>query len=730
MEKKTPLLSIGIIFKNDIRCIEHCLKNLQPLRDAVPSELVMADTGSTDGSREIAEQYADILIDFPWINDFSAARNAVMDEASGKWFLTVDTDEYLKEDSDFVQLAAFLSDENPQGHTLSTVIVRNHDSYTLDGNYTDFMAIRLLRMSTGIRYQGAIHEQWALPPHLFRMTALPYIIFDHDGYVELGANTEKGTQKRERNIKLLRDKLKKSPDSLLVRLQMIESGGLEEDYLDQVRAGVRLVKRKADGWQNFGPPVLRYAVYAADARKLPELEKWVELAQELFPESMYTRLDIEYALFARSWNENDYAGCVERGERYLKAMEDFRAGKDPTARVFSVLKMGNEIQEQGVKIVLSSAYAYEGKPEQALKLLEGLNYPLLNGKQTMDLVKSAQEVHFRSNLDTAPLVTAIWEGINTPSPSQKLADHRVKVFAWTAGLAFLLQNRKLEQAKEEFCRYGYTLYKPLDGLCEIGNAAAAMDLADAPALEFVLQRVEDWDAFPIQALEHALECDVNFPLPDKPMAIEDMEGLARRLAQEKNGIYQLAGHAAKADLSGWQALTWARGLVIAAVRVFDWKKPVGAERPEEQREQGVQLARAFAQTERAFISRYYQAEILEGETIYVLPPMHRFGWYCAQAFERLDSGDTRGYVQQLRAGLDLYGDVAEMVEFLLDYTPELQAPPPSAELLSLAEQIRTVLTNFSPDDPAVAALKQSEAYQKVAYLIEGLEAPVVGGLLQ
>ena len=57
------------------------------------------------------------------------------------------------------------------------------------------------------------------------------------------------------------------------------------------------------------------------------------------------------------------------------------------------------------------------------------------------------------------------------------------------------------------------------------------------------------------------------------MAIEDMEGLARRLAQEKNGIYQLAGHAAKADLSGWQALTWARGLVIAAVRVFDWKKP-------------------------------------------------------------------------------------------------------------------------------------------------------------
>ena len=57
-------------------------------------------------------------------------------------------------------------------------------------------------------------------------------------------------------------------------------------------------------------------------------------------------------------------------------------------------------------------------------------------------------------------------------------------------------------------------------------------------------------------------------------------------------------------------------------------------------------------------------------------------------------------------------------------------PTPSAELLALAEQVRTVLARFSPDDPAVEALKQSEAYQKVACLIEGAEVPVMGGLVQ
>ena len=93
-----PLLSIGIIFKNEIRCLERCMKSLQPLRDAVPCELVMADTGSDDGSRDAAAKYADILFDFPWIDDFAAARNAVIERSSGEWFLTIDADEWLDED--------------------------------------------------------------------------------------------------------------------------------------------------------------------------------------------------------------------------------------------------------------------------------------------------------------------------------------------------------------------------------------------------------------------------------------------------------------------------------------------------------------------------------------------------------------------------------------------------------------------------------------------------------
>ena len=72
----------------------------------VPCELVMADTGSTDGSRQIAEQYADVLFEFPWVNDFAAARNAVLERCSGVWHMQIDCDEWL--DEDLSDLTVFL----------------------------------------------------------------------------------------------------------------------------------------------------------------------------------------------------------------------------------------------------------------------------------------------------------------------------------------------------------------------------------------------------------------------------------------------------------------------------------------------------------------------------------------------------------------------------------------------------------------------------------------------
>ena len=98
MEQQNIIISICMIMKNEERCLERCLKSLTPLREQLPCELIITDTGSTDRSIEIAEKYADKLLHFEWCNDFSAARNFGLEQAKGEWIMVIDADEELVED--------------------------------------------------------------------------------------------------------------------------------------------------------------------------------------------------------------------------------------------------------------------------------------------------------------------------------------------------------------------------------------------------------------------------------------------------------------------------------------------------------------------------------------------------------------------------------------------------------------------------------------------------------
>lgn len=724
MSEQNPLLSIGIIFKDDIRCIERCLKALQPLRDTISCELVMADTGSTDGSRAVAERYANILIDFPWVNDFSAARNAVMERCSGRWYLSVDTDEYLREN--ISELVEFLTQENGT-IDFATVIIRSYANYEMTGNYSDLMGVRMLRLSTGIRYHGAIHESFDFGTEVPIAEPLNQTILDHDGYVEFNRNSEKGRAKLKRNIELIRKEMEKRPDDILLHLQLLESGSDEPDYIDQVRKTVELIRQKQRNWDQVGPSALCCAIWAANDRKLPERDEWLQMAEEWFPNSMYTRLDVEWSMFQLQWNEHNFDDCVLRGERFLTAMEDFKAGKDPTARVLGSLHTATPAQEQRVRILLSYAYSHcsEINLERAFELLQGVDGTLLEPDQVTAFLKGFHEIHYRSDFDTSSVILSFWDSIMQPEPSEKQAEQRRTAFVQTANLTFILENQEKEQRHKEFHRFAYTLYLPLQGMCEPGNAAKLMILKSSAEMSQVLLCIRHWDELPASALLHTLKCETRFPLPEKPLAIEEMDALAARMAADRMRFLPLVlDEGEQAEPADWQNFCWVRGLLMAAVHTYPWHSK------DQDEAQGMALARTFAKMETRFLPLCYSTEVLQEDRLFVLPPLHRFGWYCAQAFEALEHGDPVEYVRLLRAGLDVCEGIKDMVEFLADHTAEVQQLMTPPELKVLADQVRVILARFAPDDPAVAALKQSEAYQKVAHLIEGMSVPVWGGLLQ
>ena len=724
-----------MIFRDDIRCIEHCLKALQPLRDKIPCQLVMADTGSKDGSREVAEKYADILFDFPWINDFAAARNAVLEQCTGEWYLTVDSDEYLEDD--FSELIAFLNSENSRFWDYCTVIIRNYDTYEMDGDYTDFVAQRMVRMALNPRYGGSIHEGWTRidGKSEIQIHAFTNVVFAHDGYV--GLSTEAGKEKRERNVTLLRQRIQEAPQNLLLRQEMMDSATGESDYTDIVRSAVNLLKTKPETWEIYGPPLLRNAIFTAQIYKFPELDEWVQIATEWFPESLFTRIDVEYVKFVIAKEKKDYASCIIHGELYMKAMEDMRAGLNMVERMYGVFSMASPTKEQGVKISLASACCIENQFDRTLELLTGLDYSKIQPPKLAELISTLHELQYKNNIDTSSMILSVWDGIRAHIPSQTQAEARMNIFYQIAALTFVPGNQKKAAEKKDFCRNSYTLYLPLRGKDEVGNAAAVMEATNPLEMESILSEVEEWNHFPIHALAYAIEQGARFPLPDKTMNIEELDSLAGRLSGDRKRFLPLALNAAEAgQAAGGPLLAWARGLMIAAIQTFDWKgteldAPPTVQEAADEKERirrGLELARAFAQTEKQYLPSCYIDEVLTEERLYLLPPMHRFGWYCAQAFEELDEGHLSEYVRLLRRGLETFSSVKQIAEFLLEHTPELKKS--SDELRTLADQIRAILSTYAPDDPTVALLKQSEAYQKVAYYIEGAEVPTVGKCVQ
>ncbi|MBD5117663.1 MAG: glycosyltransferase [Clostridiales bacterium] len=713
MEK--PVLSIGIIFKNEIRCLDRCLKSLQPLRDALPCELVMADTGSGDGSREVAERYADILFDFPWINDFAAARNAVMDRCSGQWYFSIDADEWL--DQDISELTSFLRNRGNYIVDTAVVVVRNYNSREPGSEYVDFQGIRLARMAANLRYEGAIHEVW--PAGRTEMI-LHHTILHHDGYAY--ANQEERKKKEQRNMELLRRKLEEEPESVRTLLVCIESSELQPDLVDYARRGVAAVAQKAPGWVEFGPFLLQRAVRVAQIKCLPELDEWVAMAQEWFPDSPATRIDIAFVVAADAWNKEDYLQCIRWGEGYLKAIqEDAEQKSGHNERLYDSIMTECPSCQRHMRILLAGSYLRTGGTERAAELLGKLDGAEMDAEQTRNFILLLQELHAKTLLDTASLITSFWEHISVSEPTPQRVSERKAAFYRTAQGAFHPDGLK----EEENCRSAHTLYLPLRDQCDLGRAAAILETGDLAEMEALLSQVEHWDILPIQALSHALECGVSFPLTEKPLNIEEMDGLAARLSQDRSSFFSLAGPALSGLLFQWgQDLAWARAIALTAVQVYSWDADA------QDSEQGLALARAFAEAEERFLPCCYAPEALRENGLYMLPPMHRFGWWCSKAFDALDAGDAAGYTRCLREGLNTCGAMRPMVEFLMEHTPELQAPAPSSELRALAAQIRTILSAYPADDPAVAALKQSEAYQKVAYLIEGLEPPVMGGQLQ
>ncbi len=143
-----PVLSLCMIVKNERENLPRCLASAQPYVD----EIVVVDTGSQDGTPEIAIQFGAKVYYFEWCDDFAAARNSSLSQASGDWILVLDADEELVVNSDF-----FLEQINATAEFLMFSLIRT-EANDKEG-MTPLHSIRLFRNLPEIKYVNRFHEQ-------------------------------------------------------------------------------------------------------------------------------------------------------------------------------------------------------------------------------------------------------------------------------------------------------------------------------------------------------------------------------------------------------------------------------------------------------------------------------------------------------------------------------------------------------------------------------------------
>ncbi|MGD2433619.1 glycosyltransferase [Bacillus velezensis] len=269
-------LTLCMIVKNEERYISRCLSSVQDIVD----EIVIADTGSQDNTKDICKSFQARVIDFEWENDFAKARNYALQHAEGDWILVLDADEELDQETGRF-LTSLLHDGLPSRGLLKII---NYTGKQLDENEAfESMQPRLFRNHKGLLYQGRIHENISASNEEENNAffTLPCVIH-HYGYLE---QEEKIKQKHKRNISILNEELsEENPDPWLVYHLASECYRIKdyEKALHLVNGSIfQFLSEK-----RMPPSLLYYLKYTIllELKRYEEAEQGIEKVLKLYPD--------------------------------------------------------------------------------------------------------------------------------------------------------------------------------------------------------------------------------------------------------------------------------------------------------------------------------------------------------------------------------------------------------------------------------------------------------------
>ncbi len=305
MVSKTGVrISQCMIVKNEEKNIQRALS----WGKGLVSEQVVVDTGSTDKTMEIARRMGAIVYEFPWKDDFSAAKNFAISKTKYEWVAFLDADEYLAPDAkekirDYIKL---LQETEAESLLTSWVNLDNQGNVMSVGTQNRIFKRHL-------RYEGRIHEHLISTRNRLHQVAdvTQDVTIYHTGY---GAREE--NKKSGRNLRLILLELKDHPDSYEMWGYLGQEYMAREDW-GQAEAALRkaaaLIPKEGKGVYDITLSVTYMRlldVLVSRGAGESDLMEVYRQATEGWPEEA----DYDYIVAQYFCGQGDW----KRGERHLK----------------------------------------------------------------------------------------------------------------------------------------------------------------------------------------------------------------------------------------------------------------------------------------------------------------------------------------------------------------------------------------------------------------------------
>lgn len=646
------LLSIGVPVSNQINTIDRCLSHIKPLLDGLDAELVVIDTGSTDGTIEICKNYGARVYEHPWHDNMSAARNEAIRHARGLWYMSIDDDEWFEDVEDILR---FFKSGEYKKYDYATYIQRNYmDSQGQE--YGDHHTPRMAVITSELHFEGRIHDALSVGGKCRQLSSYAH----HYGFVN--DRPDKMQAKFYRNASILVYDVYEYPEDIRYLFQLAN----EYKGVKSTNTALRLfaqcislciqLKRIYRGRESVGG--LASCLYEQEDERIFD---WADSLNTVFPlitaEQGLNAFFMTSLAFVKGKPAREVLSYFDRYEELLK---EYRKNPDPAKRMtfFSLQAMESVKYISDIFSIGFCANLRQGAEEQAIAILSQLSLENAENKRIAVL---------EEGFAAGPEVFQTLCQKLTPLQWEEWADEILNAFA--AGMTrYAVAGQQRERFPEILSHLSVSTVQNWLTSSELGKR------------EKVRERLTE---FALESAEEGRFVDGDTPLSELALCVQILKeayvqnrGQGPDKKSEANGKSRVSGFemAAGADEKAGAEIRKGRrdccesdpgdaDLFHEKEEFPDCEMRKEASAVTEAEDRSLQILKAYILAEGAFAERYYRPELLEDGANIALPPETRAIYRMASAMA--DGAASSENVLLLKQALEIYPPFHQEVRCIL-----------------------------------------------------------------